>query len=355
MFKKLLLGSAVLASAFVLQACSGGSSSTGSSNKDDTATNPMKTLSADVVNHMVGAIPSGSRRATELNILATWTGPVTNMPNPGCTGANVSMKDYTLSVLDSDYECDDFSPTVFGRFSQTMKVLEVIGSQVAISNGVPAVGTHSVTTEVDQGNGLEEVTFNVVITAVSSNANFDVKVYVADLGWTGFIKNRDNVVNFIATEDKGSSSKSFDSLFWNKTTGEMTYTYGNDHQDANNGELQKMVINSTGASRIGHYIFNAGNEVRLVADFPQGDDTAIAGLDFLTTGDAGTFCVDVADMTAGHACTPPDAAAWTTGVLAELTDTPASLLTRVFGGTGSEADMLDTAADFNLANFNTID
>lgn len=278
--------------------------------------NPLANLGSEITSHMSSSIPSASSLASvgmlSPKAVAGWASANADLKKPGCTQTGQSLKQFALDLLDSDYECVDgngsYTPSVFGRFSMTMLVLKVIGSNIAFENGAPKVGAHEFTEDVPVEGGTFPVSFDVNVTAVTSD-HFDVKITVVGTaggqtlisGNTIYFKNRNNKTNIMALQDNGSDRISWDVLYWNRSSGAMSYTYASRVDGDDASEVQKIVIEGTGAhTRVGHYMVNAGDHVFFTADFPNAADSTEATVAFEQTGshaiDSTVYCVDVEDL-----------------------------------------------------------
>lgn len=344
--------------------------SSGSGSSTPSTSNPVAALGTEVVGHMKSAVPSMPSSLTfdvsqsEVSPYATanWDTANSNLYSPGCTQNNQSLKSYLHSVLDPEYKCGDFAPTSFGRFSQSLKVLSVVGAQVPFANGAPAVGTHKVKTTINVEGQSQEVSFDVVVTSVTSD-NFDVKLTITSpINFVAFMKNRNNVANIVSieTEMDGVTVKSrgIDILYWNKSTGALTYAYAS--RKDSNGEIQKLVITADGKARIGHYVINQGGNVHLLVDLPAASKSTSASIGFEQTGsaiDATHFCATVSTMAASSgACGGAiDITNWRTGAVQSLTGSSVeNLLATVFGGAGSDSEILAKTPNFTLTGFETL-
>ncbi|ASD64357.1 hypothetical protein [Bdellovibrio bacteriovorus] len=346
----------------LIMGCSGGGSGSSPS-----TTNPLANLSSDITTHMSSAIPTTSASLAQGVIrpkaAAAWDTQTTHMKRPGCSEAAASLKQFTLDLLDSDYECDDYTPSIFGRFSQTMVILQVVGDNIDFENGAPKMGMHTFTEDVPVEGGTFPVDFSVTVAAVTSDY-FDVKINVTGTasgetmisGNTIYFKNRNNQTNIIASEDNGDNRLSWDVLYWNRSTGAMTYTYASRDEDTSAAEVQKIVIQATGESRVGHSMHNAGDNVFFTADFANGADSTEGTVGFRQSGMnliTGEFCVDVSDLSAvGGVCgSAPDIDDWV--LFGHVFNKSYNDMKVLFGA--NEAALMTNVPDFSLTNFHTID
>ncbi len=330
------------------------------------AGNPIETLASDVVNYMATATPSVTSASSLIETMATdWASDNTHLYAPGCSApGNQSIRNYVRDVLDAGYECGEFSPTVFGRFAEEMMVLYIIGSQVPFVNGAPAVGDHEVSVVLDDSQPPAQ--FPVAVTAVEDSEHFDVKLRVDNdfMDWTAYFRNRDghtNLVSYEFSEKDDNESTGVSRLYWNRTSGALTYSYISQNDDvAASGELQKLVITETGASRIGHFMVNAGNEPMVLIDAPQGGASTTFSVAFEQGGSnpigAIGACVNAstgsaeAGFCSGVSIPVSDFSSGAVNALKTANNT--NLLTAIFGGSG-ESDILDYTPNYTLTDFAT--
>lgn len=344
----------------LLSSC--GSSSGGSSN-------PFSQLGSEVTSYMGKAAPqAGSSKILALAATNDWIDTFTDLKRPGDgSAADGAPRRYVNDILDDEYEADDFSPTVFGRFGQEIEVLEIIGAQVPFTDGVPDTGSHNITAEFCDGDSCSTQTFTAVIAAASDTTNFDVTITLAAIGWKAALRNNDSAVNLVSVEHDSTTERSISKLFWNKSTGKMRYDFIAKQNSGTTVEVHRLLIASDGGQGYIGHIYEDNNGSHYVAiSAPTGSSStemsvsfekANSGNDFAkqvfcvntSTGNASTNAacagaalpagdiVDIRTEIDGYA----DATAMTTAVLGGIDEDDLAGATLNFD-VGSMADFLST-------------
>jgi len=293
------------------------------------------------------AIPNPSAAAAALrHAMALTVGEFDSFDvgyNPGgaCVDDNDTPKSYLGKVLDPEYDCDDFTPTVFARFKEEIQIVELLSAELEFEDNRIVAGEFSITTTWEEGDMVAKLVLSGETSDLDSD-EFDTRIVVSGSfrdpdtdeesrsfeGQEVFFRSRGNIINLLMYEDDrelslalvdgdgGGDNEPGPALRWshfylNTQTGETRYEYNSVQEGGASLESNMLLVDANGAGFLFHaYSANvrdndSGSEVPATSYYaieaPQGKDSeSMTVTTHHTAGDGyqAVVCVDAEELDA---------------------------------------------------------